>query len=148
MSVRSLNSSVLKWLDKQAVDSAVRAWAQALAAQRPDIVRIGYLGSYARSDWSEGSDLDAVFVLDRSDQPFERRALVFDATKLPVPVDLPVYTEPEFRQLIVSGARFGRVLARETVWIFDRTKHMPTHSLHDESALTPSERSGRMFKLP
>ncbi len=122
MPVRSLNSSVLKWPNKEAVDAAVRAWAAQLAAQRPDVLRIGCIGSYARGDWGVGSDLDIVIVLERSDQPFELRAVEFDATKLPVPVDLLAYTESEFHEIVGSGTRFGRVLAAETVWIFDRAK--------------------------
>lgn len=112
---------MLKWPDKQAVDSAVRAWAHALAKQRPEVVRIGYLGSYARGDWGVGSDLDIVIVVERSTRPFEQRAIEFDTTKLPVPVDLLVYTQPELHGLIGSSTRFSRVLQNEAVWVFDRT---------------------------
>lgn len=43
MPVRSLRSSVLKWLDRRAVDAAVLAWAKEAVEEREDILRIGLL---------------------------------------------------------------------------------------------------------
>jgi predicted nucleotidyltransferase len=83
--VRSLNSSVLVWPDRATVDRAVRAWAQRVAEERPDVVRLGYFGSYARGDWGVGSDLDLVAIVRRSDRPFQERGLDWDLTRLPVP---------------------------------------------------------------
>lgn len=51
MPVRSLSSSVFKWPDKATVERAVQLWAEKVAAQRKDVLRIGYFGSYARGDW-------------------------------------------------------------------------------------------------
>jgi hypothetical protein len=51
MPVRSLSSSVLKWPNKKAVDSAVRLWAEKVSRERKDVQKIGYFGSYARGDW-------------------------------------------------------------------------------------------------
>ncbi|MGQ9602514.1 MAG: nucleotidyltransferase domain-containing protein, partial [Candidatus Bipolaricaulia bacterium] len=73
MPVRSLNSSVLKWPDAKTVDRAVRIWAKEIAQLKPEVVRIGYLGSYARGDWGVGSDLDLVVVVQRSDLSFTHR---------------------------------------------------------------------------
>jgi hypothetical protein len=111
---------VLKWPDARTVDTAVRAWAQALATQRADILCIGYLGSYARGDWGVGSDLDVVIVLQESDAPFDRRGASIEATALPVPADLLIYTRPEWDSLIHSKSRFARTLRQELVWVFDR----------------------------
>jgi predicted nucleotidyltransferase len=58
MLVRSLHSSVLKWPDREIVDKAVKEWACKIRQGRPDIVNIGYFGSYARGEWGVGSDLD------------------------------------------------------------------------------------------
>jgi predicted nucleotidyltransferase len=49
MPVRSLNSPVLIWPDAESVDLAARRWAEH-ASQNPEVVRIGYFGSYARGD--------------------------------------------------------------------------------------------------
>lgn len=69
MSIRSLSSSVLKWPDKEAVDSAVRRWAECMAGARKDILQIGYFGSYARGDWGVGSDLDLTVIVESSSKP-------------------------------------------------------------------------------
>lgn len=118
MPVRSLNSSVLRWPDKGRVDRAIRHWSREQAHKHPHLLRIGYFGSYARGDWGVGSDLDLLVVVESSELPFERRGLGFDTTKLPVPVDLLVYTAEEWGRLKKSP--FGRRLARETVWVWER----------------------------
>jgi predicted nucleotidyltransferase len=117
MPVRSSSSSVLRWPDRETIDAAVRAWARAEATRRPELLRLGYFGSYARGDWGPGSDLDLVAVVGESDQPFERRAVAWDVLSLPVHADLLVYTAQEWEALQARGGRFARVLADETVWV-------------------------------
>ena len=119
MPVRSLSSSVLKWPDAQMVDQAVRRWAEKIGQQRQDVVRIGYFGSYARGDWGVGSDLDLVIVVERSDQPFERRAAKWDMIELPVPADVLIYTEREWQSLGLKR-RFPQTVMQETVWVYVR----------------------------
>ncbi len=48
MPVRSLDSPVLTWPDRETVVRALRAWADGLARARRDVLRVGYFGSYAR----------------------------------------------------------------------------------------------------
>jgi predicted nucleotidyltransferase len=84
------------------------------------VVRIGLFGSYARGDWGVGSDLDLIAVVDNSDVPLERRALSFDLLGLPVPADLLVYTVQEWDRLLAEGGRFARVVAAESVWLYER----------------------------
>lgn len=122
MPVRSLNSSVLKWPDHATVDKAVRSWAQAEAKLHPELQRLGYFGSYARGDWGVGSDLDLVAVVDRSSEPFERRSMTWDSTKLPVPAELLVYTADEWENLKREGGRFIRMLENEVVWMYRRSE--------------------------
>ena len=69
MPVRSLSSPVLKWPHKGEVDQAARRWAGELAARHPEVVRIGYFGSYARDDWGVGSDLDLIAIVKEWDGP-------------------------------------------------------------------------------
>jgi predicted nucleotidyltransferase len=120
MPVRSLSSSVLKWPDAQTVDQAVRRWSEKIAQQQQDVRRIGYFGSYARGDWGVGSDLDLVIVVERSDQPFERRAAKWDMIELPVPADVLIYTEEEWQSL-GSKQRLSRTVMKETVWVYVRS---------------------------
>ncbi|WP_211204587.1 nucleotidyltransferase domain-containing protein [Ammonifex degensii] len=88
---------------------------------RPEVVCIGYFGSYARGDWGVGSDLDLVIVVKESKFSFQRRGVEWDTTQLPVPADLLVYTEEEWKELLGSGSRFARVLREETVWVYPDT---------------------------
>lgn len=120
MPVRSSTSSVARWPDRAAVDAAARAWASSEAARRPDLLRLGYFGSYARGEAGPGSDLDLVAVVRESKLPFEQRALDWDLLPLPVAAELLVYTEREWEALQGSGRRFARVLRDETVWLFER----------------------------
>ncbi|MBI4492448.1 MAG: nucleotidyltransferase domain-containing protein [Chloroflexi bacterium] len=117
MPVRSLSSPVLRWPDAATVRQAIARWVEEVVRQRPEVRRLGYFGSYARGDWGVGSDLDLVVVVERSDQPFARRAAAWDVADLPVPVDLLVYTLDEWRSLCAEG-RFGQALSQETVWIY------------------------------
>ena len=118
MPVRSLNSSVFRWPDLASVDRALRQWAETAALDRPDLVRIGYFGSYARGDWGVGSDVDVVLIVDAVAGPFESRSRAWDLTGLPVPADLLVYTAGEWEEM--SGTRFGRQLRKETCWVYTR----------------------------
>ncbi len=114
MPVRFLHSSVLKWPTKEEVEEALKKWVQREKTHHPNILRIGYFGSYARSSWGVGSDLDVIILVANSDKPFYERPRDFDATELPVPVDLLVYTLEEFHKLKGS---FAQVLQSETIWV-------------------------------
>ena len=120
MPVRSLNSSVLVWPDRVQVDQAVRVWTAKASKARPQLLRLAYFGSYARGDWGVGSDLDLVAIVTSAQEPFEQRSLTWDLTALPVPAEILVYTEPEWRALEAQGSRFARTLAQEAVWVFGR----------------------------
>lgn len=118
MPVRSLNSSVIVWPDARTVDRAVRRWARKLALKRPEVLRIGYFGSYARGDWGVGSDLDLVIVVERAELPFVRRAVQWDTSELPVPADVLVYERGEWEK--VKEGRFARTLQEEVIWVYIR----------------------------
>lgn len=117
MPVRSSTSSVLRWPDAASVRAAAQAWAARQQRERPDLLRLGIFGSYARGDAGVGSDLDLVAIVRESREPFVRRAAGWDVTALPVPAELLVYTTAEWEQLQSRGGRFAQMLQHETVWI-------------------------------
>lgn len=119
MPVRSSTSSVVRWPDATTVDRAIRQWAHGVAATRSALRRIGYFGSYARGDWGVGSDLDVIIIVAAARLPFERRAVEWDLTELPVPADVFVYTEAEW-SAGAGGRRFHEVVDREGIWVFER----------------------------
>lgn len=122
MPVRSLTSSVLTWPDARTVQQAARRWAEEAAQQRPEVLRVGYFGSYARGDWGVGSDLDLIVVVQHAAEPFMPRATRWDTTGLPVPADVLVYTVDEWRA-VRPESRFGKMLMTETVWLYDGAAH-------------------------
>lgn len=119
MPVRSLSSSVLKWPDAGTVDIAVRRWAERVVSTRPGVLRVGYFGSYARGDWGPGSDLDLMMIVQSSEESFERRAIQWDVTELPVPTELRVYTSSEWESPAQRG-RFHDTVMREAIWVYTR----------------------------
>jgi predicted nucleotidyltransferase len=119
MPTRSLTSSVLRWPSRAAVDVEVRRWLHRIAERRPDLIRLGLFGSYARGDAGVGSDLDLVAIVRASNVRPEDRVRDWDTTSLPVPVDLLVFTEEEWARVPTEG-RFAGVLAAETRWLYER----------------------------
>jgi uncharacterized protein len=115
MPVRSLTSPVLKWPDARTVEVAARRWAAKVTAERPEVLQIGYFGSYARGDWGVGSDLDVLIIVAQSDKPFEMRPSEWDTLEIPVPTDVLVYTQKEWQNL--AEGSFFQNLADEVVWI-------------------------------
>jgi hypothetical protein len=97
--------------------AAARAWAQELYARDPAVSRVGYFGSYARGNAGVGSDLDLV-VITRGDSS-SRRAGAFDASRLPVPADVLVYSEARWNELRARHSGIARTIAREAKW-FER----------------------------
>jgi len=117
MPVRSLRSSVLKWPDRRAVEQALAAWSAREQPRHPGLVRLGWFGSYARGEEGVGSDLDLVAVVESSAEPFERRALAWDLSPLPVPAEILVYTRDEWQRLERENGRFARTLRRDARWL-------------------------------
>jgi predicted nucleotidyltransferase len=116
MPVRSSTSSVLRWPDRPTVQAAFARWVETAAESRSALRAAGYFGSCATGRWGVGSDLDVVLVVDESDEPFQSRAAGWDLTALPVPVDVLVYTQAEWKALLARDDRFARMLVRDAVW--------------------------------
>ena len=117
MPVRSSSSRVLRWPDAASVVAAARAWAHELYERDPAVARVGYFGSYARGDAGVGSDLDLV-VITRADAG-ARPAWAFDASRLPVPADVLVFSEARWHELRAQRTGIARTIAREAKW-FER----------------------------
>ena len=118
MPVRSLSSSVLTWPSQTQVERELREWIAHEAPSHPALRRMGYFGSYARGDWGVGSELDLVAVIRDTTVPFEKRGVVWDLNPLPVPAEILVYTEAEWKQMHSEPNGFFRRLLREVVWLF------------------------------
>ncbi len=113
---RSLNLFVLKWPKKNEVILSFSNWAKAILKTREDVVKIGYFGSYARGNWGVGSDLDVIIILKNCELPFELRGKDFDTRPIPVPVDLFIYTDEEFKRMLETNG-FLKSIEKDIVWI-------------------------------
>jgi hypothetical protein len=102
----------------------MRHWTAEQVGLRPEIVRLGFFGSYARGDWGVGSDLDVIAIVRKTAEPFERRSLEWDLISLPVPAEIIVYSLPEWEKLEQGNTLFFRMLDRDVVWTF--SMHPPT----------------------
>ena len=120
MPVRLLSSPILRWPDRETVHRAISAWARRVFRTNPEVLRIGYFGSFAREDWGVGSDLDLIAIVRNMDEPFEKRNLSWDTTFLPVPVDFVIYTEKEWKDLEKAGTGFYKIVNNEVKWIVIR----------------------------
>ncbi len=113
MPVRSLNTAVFKWPDREQVLSAAGRWGAALRARDADVVRIGCVGSYARGDWGVGSDLDVIVILRESNLTTLQRYSRYYPEGLPVPADVWVHTMAEWDALAVRSPQLRRRLEGE-----------------------------------
>ncbi|MBN2383649.1 nucleotidyltransferase domain-containing protein [bacterium] len=120
MPVRSLNSAVLTWPDREVVLKAFQTWIRKYE-HNPDIIRIGYYGSYARGDWGVGSDLDVLVLVEYSRVRLYERSRAFDLTELPVPADIIIYTLSEWDSMARAGQLFWRKVSAEIIWTFSKT---------------------------
>ncbi len=116
MPVRSLNSAVLRWPDRQQVLSAARRWARSLRRQDHEVEAILCVGSYARGDWGVGSDLDVIVVVQRADDSaVARRARYEPSLEIPGPVDIWIYTQSEWQALAENWPGLRQRLQNETL---------------------------------
>ena len=118
MPARSSNSCVRRWPSREEVVEALLRWLSAEGRRHPELLRLGYFGSYARGDWGVGSDLDLVAVITETEVPFERRSLAWRVEELQVPTELLVYTSAEWDRMEKEGGRFSATLRQETVWVW------------------------------
>ena len=120
MPVRSLTQSVLRWPEPAAVLEQVRSWAEALAAKRPNLQRVGVYGSYGRGSAGVGSDLDLLLVEAGASGPQRERLLHLPLEQLPLSCDALVLTPEEHEQLLASGSRMAEDLGRDIRWQWER----------------------------
>jgi len=99
---------------------SLRCWVDSVVSADRSIEAVGYFGSYARGEEGVGSDLDIVMIVACSELPFERRAVRYDTSPLPVPVELIVYTAEEWARMLAEGNHFVRRVEAETVWLYRR----------------------------
>lgn len=123
MPVRSLNSSVIRWPNREQIEAALQKWSERSINQNDTVLAMGYFGSYARNEAGVGSDLDVVMIVASSDEPTYRRSLQWDFRAIPIPVEVLVYTLAEWQQFAANPTRMYTTLMQETVWLKKTSKY-------------------------
>ncbi len=135
MPVRPLSSGLLRWPGLEEVEAALQEWAREIARSHPEVLRVGFFGSYARGDWGVGSDLDVVILVAEADAPFSQRAVKYPYERLPVPADVLVYTPEEWENLDTA---FARQMRREVKWVYSRAGENAVPGISQKDDRAPS----------
>jgi UTP:GlnB (protein PII) uridylyltransferase len=118
MPVRSLTQSLLRWPEPELILAQVAAWAAAVAADHPGLVRVGVFGSYGRGDAGVGSDLDLLLIDRQAAGPQHQRLLTWPLADLPLSCDALVLTPQEHEDLMAGGSAMACALLNECRWLW------------------------------
>lgn len=99
MRTKSLNSVVIKSINRQEIEHAVQSYIEQLRINHPEIERIFWFGSWVDGLPSPGSDVDLCLVITSSNKTAHKRSPDYLPLGFPVGIDLFVYTIKEFEQL-------------------------------------------------
>lgn len=100
---RSLNSVVIKSIDREQVNRAVANLAAQLRRSHPEIERVIWFGSWVNGEPSPGSDVDLCLILTSSEKLARERFVDYLPVGFPAGVDLFAYTREEFEELRLSS---------------------------------------------
>ena len=110
---RSFGSVRVFWLDSGLALERLRAAAQRLLADRPEVSRVVLFGSLAEGRAVPGSDADVLLLLERSDRPrwFDRPLDYWPAFEgVGLPVELFCYTREEAERVPLARRALERGL--------------------------------------
>lgn len=109
--------SIFRAIDRETVLAELRTWSAAQRQSRPDLLRVGLFGSYAKGSYAPGSDIDLLLLVKTSEErSWFMRGSGFDTSTLSVGADLFVYTESEAARMRDTSPWFRHILD-EVVWI-------------------------------
>ena len=100
---RSLNSVVIKSIDREQIRRAVLSYVAQLRRQHPEVERVIWFGSWMTGLPTPGSDVDLCLIVSSSDKPARDRISDYLPLGFPVGIDLFAYTQTEFEHLRQSS---------------------------------------------
>jgi predicted nucleotidyltransferase len=110
---RSFGSVRVFWLDSGEAVERLRAAAERLLADRPEVSRVVLFGSLAEGRAVPGSDADVLLLLERSERPrwFDRPLDYWPAFEgVGLPVELFCYTREEAERVPLARRALERGL--------------------------------------
>jgi predicted nucleotidyltransferase len=90
---------VIKSIDREKIDSAVRLYSRQIYAAHPEIIRIIWFGSWIHGHPAPGSDVDLCIIVKSSTFKIYERPPQYLPVGFPTGMDIHVYTTNEFQQL-------------------------------------------------
>ncbi len=119
MPVKSLNSAVRKWPDRNKVIEEAGNWAKKLARGNKSVKNIYIFGSAADAKkWGVGSDIDILVELKESSTPFISRSPALNPSNIPVPAEILIYTTRELERMRKEKRRFIQEFDRNSIRLF------------------------------
>jgi DNA polymerase sigma len=94
-----LDSVLIKSIDPETIQSAVRQYAQELRHAHPEILRIIWFGSWINRLPAPGSDVDLCLIVSHPEAPHSARASLYLPAGFPTGIDLFICTSDEFQRL-------------------------------------------------
>ncbi len=117
MPVRSLSSPVLGGRSPGEVERSVREWAAAISRSKPEVSE-SVIAARTREGRLVQGATSICWSSSGAARSRSRRSISWDATALPVPADVLVYTVDEERWL--EGGRLRGRLEQDTFWVYQR----------------------------
>lgn len=106
-----MNSVVIRSIDREKVQEAVREYARRLRQSRPEVMRIIWFGSWVTGYPAPGSDVDLCVVVSKADKPIRERLPDYLPSKFPLGVDIFVYTQDELDHLRQSAPGWHQAIS-------------------------------------
>jgi predicted nucleotidyltransferase len=115
-----LSSVRITSVEPAVVVEALKTWAGELRKRKPEVLALGYFGSYATNRCGPGSDLDVLVILEHSEHSrfFDRIPDLYP-TSFPVGVDIFAYTKEEIIEMRSDDNPWLRQILKDIIWIFD-----------------------------
>ena len=104
----SLGSVKILSIDNNALFDSLKTVSSEIKSRFPYVKRILLFGSFAREDYTPESDVDILIIVKYEHAPFIQRKDVFFSyfEKIPLDINLLVYTEEELSKMMASGNFF------------------------------------------
>jgi predicted nucleotidyltransferase len=115
--LRSSGSVTTISLNTAEVLASLSAIAARIRAAHPEVLSVRLFGSVARGDQAGTSDVDVLIVLkgDESGDQLEWIRKYYSYFRLPVPVDLLVYSEAQLLDRLQSGDPWFARIFKESI---------------------------------
>ena len=101
---------MIRWADYEGVERATRGLADRIRAEHQGVQAIHWYGSWPAGTATPSSDVDLCIIVEEDDRPPRVRTPDYLPSRFPVPLDLTVLTEAEWRRLPERAPSWHRAI--------------------------------------